>query len=194
MLQTRRFTFRHECGRSYTHQGFAYSGARADSIGPANSATSERAIHRCSRKKAVTRPERWFYSIWTITIQQRQPDRERPKRLGARTRRPEIHPEPAQKHHHREPRDDEGGERVAGVEGEEGLKRAASVSESRSRFLNLILRRWRRGRSRGRWRCSTTTAGIHDDAGAFPRFDESLARLAAVELHNEVVHVPDFFE
>ena len=119
MLQTRRFTFRHECGRSYTHQGFAYSGARADSIGPANSATSERAIHRCSRKKAVTRPERWFYSIWTITIQQRQPDRERPKRLGARTRRPEIHPEPAQKHHHREPGDDEDCECVAGVEGAE---------------------------------------------------------------------------
>ena len=34
-----------------------------------------------------------------------------------------------------------------------------------------------------------TATGVHDDAGAFPRFDESLALLAAVELHHEVVHV-----
>ena len=39
-----------------------------------------------------------------------------------------------------------------------------------------------------------TTAGIHDDAGAFPGFDEALARFAAVELHHEVVQVGDFFE
>ena len=38
-------------------------------------------------------------------------------RANTRTRRAEIHLEPAQKHHHREPGDDEEREGVAGVEG-----------------------------------------------------------------------------
>jgi len=32
-------------------------------------------------------------------------------------------------------------------------------------------------------------AGVHDDAGAFPGFDESFAGVRAVELQGEVVHV-----
>jgi hypothetical protein len=34
-----------------------------------------------------------------------------------------------------------------------------------------------------------TAAGVHDDAGAFPRFDESPARFRAVELQSQVIHV-----
>ncbi len=57
-----------------------------------------------------------------------------------------------------------------------------------------FLRRWQCGRSRWCRHCAAATAGVHDDAGAFPGFNESLARFAAVELHHEVVHVADFFE
>ena len=34
-----------------------------------------------------------------------------------------------------------------------------------------------------------TAAGVHDDTGAFPRFDESFAGVRAVELQSHVIHV-----
>ena len=34
-----------------------------------------------------------------------------------------------------------------------------------------------------------SAAGVNDDAGAFPGFNEAFARVRAVELHDEVVHV-----
>jgi len=37
-------------------------------------------------------------------------------------------------------------------------------------------------------------AGIHDDAGAFPGFNEAFAGVRAVELQNEIIHVGDLFQ
>ena len=37
-------------------------------------------------------------------------------------------------------------------------------------------------------------AGVHDDAGAFPRFNEAFAGVGAVELQNEIIHVGDLFQ
>ena len=46
------------------------------------------------------------------------------------------------------------------------------------------------GRSRRRGRCAgVSAAGVHDDAGAFPGFNEAFAGVRAVELQGEVVHV-----
>ena len=39
-----------------------------------------------------------------------------------------------------------------------------------------------------------STANIHDDASAFPCFDEALAEVGGVELDDEVVHVADEFQ
>ena len=47
-----------------------------------------------------------------------------------------------------------------------------------------------RGRSRRRGRCAgVSAAGVHDDAGAFPGFNESFAGVRAVELLHEIIHV-----
>jgi len=35
---------------------------------------------------------------------------------------------------------------------------------------------------------------VHDDAGAFPRFDEAFARFARAELHNEVIQVAQLIQ
>jgi hypothetical protein len=39
-----------------------------------------------------------------------------------------------------------------------------------------------------------SAAGIHDDAGAFPCFNETLSGIRAVELQNEIIHVGDLFQ
>ena len=51
---------------------------------------------------------------------------------------------------------------------------------------------WRR--RRGRSRRALSAAGVHDDPRAFPRLDEALAVVAAVELHHEIVYGADFSE
>ena len=37
-------------------------------------------------------------------------------------------------------------------------------------------------------------AGVHDDAGAFPGFNEAFAGVGAVELQNQIIHVGDLFQ
>ena len=59
------------------------------------------------------------------------------------------------------------------------------------RFPNFILRMRSRGLRRRRGRCAVSAAGIHDDAGAFPGFNEAFAGIRAVELQNEIVQVGD---
>lgn len=57
-------------------------------------------------------------------------------------------------------------------------------------FAELILRmrgRGGRGCRRGRGGCAAVAAaGVHDDAGAFPRLDEPFAGIRAVELQGRV--------
>ena len=51
-----------------------------------------------------------------------------------------------------------------------------------------------RGRCRRRGRCAAVSAaGIHDDAGAFPGFNELFAGVRAVELQNEIVQASYLF-
>lgn len=50
---------------------------------------------------------------------------------------------------------------------------------------------------RGRCRCaalSVSAAAVHDDAGAFPGFNDAFARVRAVELNRQVVHVRHVFD
>src|ERR1035437_6703090 len=50
------------------------------------------------------------------------------------------------------------------------------------------LRRWCRRRGRG-FDGGGAVAGVHDVAGAFPRFNKPSARVRAVELQTEIVEV-----
>ncbi len=60
---------------------------------------------------------------------------------------------------------------------------------------DLILRMRCRGRS---WcRCAAgavAAAGVHDDAGAFPGFNEAFAGVRAVELLHEIIQIGDLFQ
>ena len=61
--------------------------------------------------------------------------------------------------------------------------------------LNLWLGcRGGRGRRRRCAAVAVAAAGVHDDASAFPGFNEAFAGVRAVELQNEIIHVGDLFQ
>ena len=74
--------------------------------------------------------------------------------------------------------------------GAELRKKRPSFPKAAWLLRELVLFAGCRGRSRRRGRCAAVAAaGIHDDAGAFPGFNEAFAGVGAVELQGEVVHV-----
>lgn len=75
-------------------------------------------------------------------------------------------------------------------------KNGLRFREAAAYFLKLSPRhlRWRFG---GGWSAAAaiaaTTARVHNDARAFPGFDEAFAEIGAVELQDEIVHVAHKF-
>ena len=83
--------------------------------------------------------------------------------------------QPAQKHHHREPGDDEGGERAAGVEGEENIERHPGGQHRGARGDNLVQFSFRPagdGCHCAAWRRAVSALRLDGAAGADGGFED----------------------